>query len=191
MPFLTADVTDERDALATFASQQIRQLATTLHGLTPAQLAATPSASAMSLGALARHAILVTENLLGDVSSAPQPGSGAERSPEQMQAEGTIDPSALREDDTAQVLIDALEEQARSADSLLRTVDLDTQVPTPDQPWFTGAEHWNIRWSALHLIEELARHTGHADIIRESIDGKGTYELNVLAEGGTWPPEGW
>lgn len=191
MPFLTADVTDERDALATFASQQIHQLATTLHGLTPEQLAATPSASAMSLGALARHAVLVTENILGSICEAPDASTGAERSPEQMQAEGTIEPSALRADDTAQVLIDALEEQAQVADSLLRKVDLDTEVPIPDQPWFAGAEHWNNRWSALHLIEELARHAGHADIIRESIDGTGAYELNVLAEGGTWPPEGW
>ncbi|WP_152354577.1 mycothiol transferase [Brachybacterium subflavum] len=191
MSFLTADVTDERDALATFASQQIRQLGTTLHGLTPEQLAAAPSVSTMSLGALARHALYVTENILGGICEAPQPGAGAERTPEQAQAEGAIDAAAIRADDTAQGLIDALEEQARAAGSLLRKVDLDTDVPIPDAPWFTGAEHWNNRWSALHLIEELARHTGHADIIRESIDGKGTYELNALAEGGTWPPEGW
>jgi hypothetical protein len=29
----------------------------------------------------------------------------------------------------------------------------------------------NLRWVALHMIEETARHAGHADIIRETIDG--------------------
>ncbi len=31
--------------------------------------------------------------------------------------------------------------------------------------------HWNLRWILIHLIEEYARHCGHADLIRESIDG--------------------
>ena len=61
----------------------------------------------------------------------------------------------------------------------------------PDQPWFEGRTSWSMRWYALHLVEENARHAGHADILRESIDGKGTYELNALAAEQTWPPEGW
>lgn len=32
-------------------------------------------------------------------------------------------------------------------------------------------EHWNLRWILIHMIEEYARHCGHADLIRESIDG--------------------
>ena len=43
----------------------------------------------------------------------------------------------------------------------------------------------------MHQIEEFARHAGHADIIRESIDGKGTYELNALVAGEDWSPAGW
>lgn len=31
--------------------------------------------------------------------------------------------------------------------------------------------HWNMRWILIHMIEEYARHVGHADLIRESIDG--------------------
>ncbi|MDH3294103.1 MAG: DinB family protein [Acidimicrobiia bacterium] len=31
--------------------------------------------------------------------------------------------------------------------------------------------HWNLRWILVHMIEEYARHCGHADLIRESIDG--------------------
>jgi len=32
-------------------------------------------------------------------------------------------------------------------------------------------EHWSLRWILVHMIEEYARHCGHADLIRESIDG--------------------
>ena len=42
---------------------------------------------------------------------------------------------------------------------------------------------------AVPLIEETARHTGHADIIRESLDGKTFYELMAAAEG--WPVGAW
>lgn len=34
-----------------------------------------------------------------------------------------------------------------------------------------SGEHWSLRWVLLHLIEETARHLGHADFIRDSIDG--------------------
>ncbi len=48
-----------------------------------------------------------------------------------------------------------------------------------------------VRWILVHLTTEMARHAGHADIIRESIDGAISYQLNALADGQPWPPEGW
>lgn len=191
MPFMTPDVTDEADALATFAHQQIHQLATTLHGLAPEQLAATPSASAMSLGALARHGIAVGQNLVAGIRRAPediQPGDLPERTEQQKQAEGGIAPEALRPEDTAEQLIAELEEVATEIARTLREVDLDTQVPIPAAPWNRDASFWNIRFCALHAIEEFARHSGHADLLRESIDGATTYELNARADGEEWPP---
>jgi hypothetical protein len=50
-------------------------------------------------------------------------------------------------------------------------------------------EAWSVRWVLLHLVEEIARHTGHADIVRESIDGATAYELMAAAEG--WPATPW
>ena len=50
---------------------------------------------------------------------------------------------------------------------------LDAAVPVPrDSPWFPkDVDAWSVRWVFLHVISELARHAGHADIIRESLDG--------------------
>ena len=50
-------------------------------------------------------------------------------------------------------------------------------------------EAWSVRWVLLHLVEETARHAGHADIVRESIDGATMYGLMAAAEG--WPPGDW
>ena len=47
-------------------------------------------------------------------------------------------------------------------------------------------DSWSVRWVILHLFNELARHAGHADIIRETIDGATMYELIAGAE--NWPP---
>jgi len=66
-----------------------------------------------------------------------------------------------------------------------------TPVPVPhDAPWFPrDVSHWSVRWVALHLVEELARHAGHADIVREAVDGATMYELVAGREG--WPETDW
>ena len=63
---------------------------------------------------------------------------------------------------------------ARETDEIVAGIaDLGRPVRVPrDAPWFPpDVEAWSVRWVLLHLIEETARHAGHADIIRESIDG--------------------
>lgn len=44
-------------------------------------------------------------------------------------------------------------------------------------------KEWSVRWVLLHMVEETARHGGHADIIRESLDGRTFYELLYTMEG--------
>ena len=70
-------------------------------------------------------------------------------------------------------------------------LDLTALVPVPDaSPWWPeGVDGWSVRWVLLHLVQELARHAGHADIIRESIDGATMYELMAGREG--WPATDW
>jgi hypothetical protein len=191
MPFLTPDTTDQHDALATFASHQLQQLAATLHGLSHEQLAATPTASAMSLGALARHCLGVARDIDAAIVAAPGSPAAQETDSAVVQAEGTIAPEALHADDTAEGLAAELNAMAERLAATIRVADLEAEIPVPEAPWFTGAEHWDVRWRALHAVAEFARHAGHADIIRESIDGKIAYELNALADGEPWPPEGW
>ncbi|MDH3306054.1 MAG: DinB family protein [Acidimicrobiia bacterium] len=45
-------------------------------------------------------------------------------------------------------------------------------LATPSVRANKEGEHWSLRWILVHMIEETARHAGHADLIRESIDGE-------------------
>ena len=49
--------------------------------------------------------------------------------------------------------------------------DLDADPPLPKAPWFPAGERWSARRVLMHIIAETAQHAGHADIIRESLDG--------------------
>lgn len=191
MPFLTPEVTHERDTLATFAAQQLHQVATTLHGLTDEQIRETPSASAMSLGALARHCLLIAEQATARIAETPQARAVGPRTAAQLEAEGTIAPAAVREGDSAESLIAELNAVAGALADAIRGADPDSERPVPEEPWFAGRSTWTVRWYAMHQVEEFARHAGHADILRESIDGQFTYALNARADGERWPPEQW
>jgi hypothetical protein len=98
----------------------------------------------------------------------------------------------LREDETLAGVLAAYEGVAEETEAAIASVDdLSRPVPVPKGvPWFPAdVEAWTVRWVLLHVLEETARHAGHADIVRESIDGATMYELMAGAEG--WPETEW
>lgn len=80
----------------------------------------------------------------------------------------------LAEDETLDVLGDRYAVVAAETDGLLTSVDLDAEQPLPRAPWFEPGAAWSARRVVLHIIAETAQHAGHADIIREAIDGAKT-----------------
>ncbi|GAB7187367.1 DinB family protein [Kitasatospora sp. Ki12] len=69
----------------------------------------------------------------------------------------------------------AYEEVARRTDELVVTLpDLDVAHPLPKAPWFQADARWSARRVLLHVIAETSQHAGHADIIREALDGAKT-----------------
>ncbi len=74
----------------------------------------------------------------------------------------------------AEVLAD-YEQIAEATDGLvLEVADLDRSFPLPPAPWFPPGAVRSIRRTIVHVIAETAQHAGHADIIRETIDGAKT-----------------
>lgn len=170
-------VADERAGLLAFLAQQRRVLKHAAFGLTEEQLRATPSVSALSVGVLLKHVAVTERSWIDRVGGGP----GATASDAQRAME-------LTEADTLASLLAAVDAAAAVTEATIAGIDdLGRAVPVPkDNPSFSpDVEAWSVRWVLLHLIEEVARHAGHADIIRESIDGATSMELLAAAEG--WP----
>jgi Protein of unknown function (DUF664) len=160
------------------------------YGLTDDQARSTPSVSTLSVGGLIKHAANVQKGWVERVQFAPDFPPKDERPMEELMAE-YADQYVMRDDETLDQLLDELRKQNAETLRVFGEADFDTPVPVPhDVPWFPqDIDQWSVRWVGLHLIEELTRHAGHADIIRESVDGATMYELMAGVEG--WPETDW
>jgi uncharacterized damage-inducible protein DinB len=139
----------------------------TLRGLTDEQAALTPTVSQLCLGGLVKHLTRVERSWLDFVLDRPGDlGGGVEEHEQGFRM--------LPGDTVADLLAD-YERAARETDEAVATVeDLDASHPLPPAPWFAPGARRSNRRVFLHLIAETAQHAGHADIIREAIDGSKT-----------------
>lgn len=190
MPALAPPVSDERSALREYLAFHQSAYFAVSHGLTDEQARCAPSVSALSIGGLVKHATAMQRSWMGRVAAAPGAPPKDPRPFGQI-AQEFADQHVMRPDETLDGLLRAFEEQNAETLALVETADLDAAVPVPkDIPWFPkNLQAWSVRWVILHVINELARHAGHADIIRESIDGATMYELIAALEG--WTIQGW
>jgi len=78
----------------------------------------------------------------------------------------------MLERETVKSLLIGYEAVTRETDELVSSLpDLDSSQPLPSAPWFEPGARWSARRVFLHIIAETSQHAGHADIIRESLDG--------------------
>ena len=190
MPAMPGPVADERQALRDYLFQQQYAFHAMAFGLSDEQARSTPSVSALSVGALVKHATGCQRSWMARVTAAPEPPPADERPVEERQAE-YADEFTMRPDETLASLLEAFTAQSAETLRIVETADLDAAVPVPrDAPWFPkDVDAWSVRWVVFHMIEELARHAGQGDVIRESIDGATMYELLAGLEG--WPETDW
>ena len=156
----------------------------TLDGLTDEQAGERSTVSALCLGGLIKH-VAATEK--GWVDFAVH---GDQLDPEGLDL-GSIDwsnpsPEAMamvkaREEEFSMLPEDSIErvlagyaQVAAETERTLRGLDLDAAHPLPEAPWFEPGATWTVRRVIVHIIAETAQHAGHADIIREAIDGAKT-----------------
>ncbi|MFB7948198.1 DinB family protein [Kitasatospora phosalacinea] len=84
-----------------------------------------------------------------------------------------LDEFKLLPGETLLGVLTAYEAVARGTDELLvGLADLNVSHPLPEAPWFAPGVSWSARRTVLHIIAETAQHAGHADIIREALDGQ-------------------
>jgi hypothetical protein len=146
-----------------------RQRATFAHkcaDLTTEQLRTTVGTSAVTLGGLLKHLaymedLNVTRDLAG--RELPQPWAGM---PEDDRGERVWRSAA---DDDAETLHRLWDEAVTRSRAVLRDVLLDRG---PGAIYLSGGTESSVRRLLVDLIEEYGRHTGHADLIREGVDGR-------------------
>lgn len=165
---------DERGALLSFIAEQRGGIRRSVLGLTEEQASSRPSASELSLAGLVKHVAEVEQSWVARAKG--------EEPAVHREASNWHECFELVDGETLASQLDYWEKVAAETEAFARSVpSLDDTFPLPKAPWFPE-ESVSVRWVLLHLIRETARHAGHADIIRESLDGKTAFELVALAE---------
>jgi hypothetical protein len=168
---------DHHDDAAQLAQERLDLLETlqahraflrfTVRDLTDEQARQRTTASALTLGGLVKH---VTDDR-GGVGRLPDRRRG--RMGTDTQEYGAD--FRMEDSDTLARLLAAYEEVAARTDELVRALpDLDASHELPAAPWFPPGKHWSARRVLLHLVAETSQHAGHADILRETLDGQRT-----------------
>jgi hypothetical protein len=141
----------------------------TVRGLTDEQAAQRTTVSELCLGGLIKHVALTERQWASFIVDGP---SAMGDRPEGTGIDDWLAGFRMLDGETLAGLLEDYEQAARRTDELVAALpDLDISHPLPDEPWFEPGAAWSARRVLLHLIGEIAQHAGHADIIRETLDG--------------------
>jgi uncharacterized damage-inducible protein DinB len=161
---------NERTDLLALLAEARFFLRNTTRDLTDDQARERTTVSELCLGGLIKHVTEAERNWAGFITGT---------SPQRDFADMTPEDWARRENGfrllPGETLAGVLADYAKAADEtdeLVRTLpDLDMARPLPKAPWFEPGASWTARRAIMHLVAETAQHAGHADIIREALDG--------------------
>jgi hypothetical protein len=161
----------ERAELVDTMAKHRSFLRQTVQGLDDEEAARRTTVSELCLGGLIKHVALVEEHWVRFIEEGPA-------------AEAPLDPAVLeahaagfrmQEGETLATLLARYDAVARRTEELVAVLpSLEVSHPLPEAPWFEPGARWSARRALLHILAETAQHAGHADIIRESLDGAKT-----------------
>lgn len=151
----------EKPMLAAFLNWQRATLLCKLDGLSDEDLRRPHVPSGLTLLGLVKHLANVERSWFREVFAGED-------------LSGTWDPQdpdrywRIEPEETTDQIVAFYQGEVERARVIVRNADLDdlARSPRPDQPGMT------LRWIVMHMIEETARHVGHADLMREAIDGQ-------------------
>ncbi|MEW2399234.1 DinB family protein [Streptomyces sp. NPDC046862] len=177
---------DERaDLLAALATAR-SALTTTTHGLGDQQAGERPTVSALCLGGLIKHVASIEEAWMRFVVEGPSAmrydlpdgvtwadlAAGTAHEVPQWAIDHQNEFSMLPGETLAGILKHYEQVAARSEDVIASVPDLSATHPLPQAPWNEPGAVRSVRRVLMHLIAETAQHAGHADILRETLDGQ-------------------
>jgi uncharacterized damage-inducible protein DinB len=166
-------LTGERADLAETLGKHRNFLTYTARDLTDEQAATRTTVSELTIGGIIKHVTGVERSWAQFIVEGPAAKATDWRDPAVIQAH--LDGFKMLPGETLAGLISEYQAVSAATDELLATVpDLDASHPLPEAPWYPPGARWSARRVFLHMIAETSQHAGHADIIRESIDGAKT-----------------
>ncbi|MFI6929426.1 DinB family protein [Streptomyces sp. NPDC050287] len=179
---LDAERADLLDALATARTA----LTHTVRGLSDEQVGERPTAGALCLGGLIKHVASMEERWMRFVVEGPSAmrfdlpdgvtwadvAGGTARAIPQWMTDHQNDFRMLPDETLADILTRYEQVAARSEEVIASVPDLSTTHPLPEAPWHEPGAVRSVRRVLAHVIAETAQHAGHADILRESLDGQ-------------------
>lgn len=148
---------DQKEMLIAFNNLQRQSLLWKLEGLSGEQLRRKHESSGMSLLGLLKHLIRVEQTWFQERLGG-EPSNGGPNN------DDAWNPSP---DETFEILADQYRTAYTSSNEIAASMPLDQKTLTPG----SSGENVTLQWVLFHMLEETARHLGHADIIREAIDG--------------------
>ncbi len=167
----------EAEVLVGYLEAQLDSIRAAAYGLTEDQARETPCRSALSIGGLVKHATYVM--------------TGRERRtdptalPDEAGVALFMGSFALGDDETLAGALDAFDRARTAYLAEVRATDPGADCIAPPAPWdgLFGPTESVERFALVHHVEEFARHAGHADIIREQLDGASAAALLMAVEG--------
>ena len=166
--------------LTAYIDQQLDALRASIIGLTDHQAREAPCRSTLSIGGLLKHVTY------GMTQNTERLTSGVHVRPLDDQAYARyLGSFSLDDDETGAGVLAAFDAARGAFLAAIRATDPDGEITEPPQPWngIFDARPANARFLLGHQVEELARHAGHADIIREELDGTPVPQI-VLSQAG-------
>ncbi|WP_405792524.1 DinB family protein [Streptomyces sp. NBC_00029] len=183
-PSSTPDA-ERADLLAALATARSALTATT-RGLSDEQLGEHPTVSTLCLGGLIKHVASMEEAWMRFVAEGPSAmrfdlpdgvtwaelAAGTAREFPQWMIDHQNDFRTLPGETLAGILERYEQVAARSEEIIASVPDLSATHPLPQAPWNDPGADRSVRRVLMHVIAETAQHAGHADILRETLDGQ-------------------
>ncbi|HEX6405298.1 MAG TPA: DinB family protein [Pseudonocardiaceae bacterium] len=159
---------DEITTLVGFLEYQRATLAWKCRELDAAGLSATVAASSMTLGGLVKHLAYVEDSWFS------QWLHGRDPQPPWDTVDWEADPDwdwHSAAEDTPEQLHTLWQDTVARSRCLVKEALADGGLERPTRRTWPDGRAPSLRWILVHMIEEYARHNGHADLLRESVDG--------------------
>jgi len=157
----------QRDDLLTSLERHRGFLRQTVDGITDEQAAQRSTVSELCLGGLVKHVTRMETRWINFIAHGPEAMRMDEASYAEHAASFQMQPG-----ETIASLLAHYDDAARKTEEVVRGLpSLDMSQPLPEAPWFEPGASWSARRVLLHVLAETSQHAGHADIVREAIDG--------------------